>query len=140
MKSIVILVLLFVGFSIGALAQGTDSSVTATVWQGTLQWQGQAEPTHFYLMMKSDSSALLVSFDNDRVVKDKPTWQVNNDTLTVLFSNGTVHMDAGNSSSNLTGTCTNDANGATGSWTAAVQPTMTESSLNQLIVNASKKK
>ncbi|MBL7975934.1 MAG: hypothetical protein JNJ85_13545 [Candidatus Kapabacteria bacterium] len=120
--------------------QTPDTNSTSTVWNCNIQWQGQVTPTQFYLIMKSNNTAQIVTFEGNRVIKENATWTNNNNQIFFMLSNETVQLQTLVNTSQFNGTCSNLSNGITGSWSGTISVDVTENSIRQMITNTISKK
>jgi len=140
MKKILLLIITLLSTVFVTNAQQSADTTTSTVWQCTIQWQGQPNGTPFYLVMKNNNTAQLVTFENNRVIKESASWEIQNNQLTILLSNESVVLQSSVSNTQYTGACSNLASNATGTWNGTIMPNLTESALKQMVMNAATKK
>lgn len=114
----------------------SDSTVTSTVWNCSLQWTSNSIATEFYLVLRSNHTALVCSKVKGRVVKESGTWKNTNGVFQLLVTDETIQYTSNVSPSNFQGTCNNVSNGVTGNWEGTINNELTEHQLLQEILKA----
>jgi hypothetical protein len=141
MKAVLMVFLMVLSITGYAYAgQNTDSTVTATIWQGTVSWQGDSAPTQIYVVIKTDSSASIYSLSDGRIGKENGSWRSTSGGIELSVTKGRVMYSATMNSQTLTGTIMNNSNNINGTWNCTLVQGMTEPQLTLQLLQTSEQR
>lgn len=140
MKTVCIVFFAMLTMAYRVYAVQDSTAVTATIWQGQMTWQGDSAPTQIYIVMKSDSSVSVYSTAGGRVGKENGSWRNNANGVELAITKSRVIYSATNNGQSLSGTVTNTANNATGTWNCTLMQGTSEQQLIQQLLQTSEQR
>lgn len=140
MKNFVLYLIVALMTSSVVIYAKSDSTTTATVWQGQMTWQSNSAPTQIYIVMKTDSSVSIYSTVGGRVGKENGSWRNTANGVELAITKSSVIYSATNNGQALSGTVTNTVNNTSGTWNCTLMQGTTEQQLTQQLLQTSEQR